>query len=146
MNDHTTLRSRKSRGTPAEKLALLRELEKKVLWLSTWMIHNAIIRVPAVMAQGRRSQASSRRCALIPRSILTCCATDRSRSRTPRRSFMRCNTLGASNPRQARALPPSAAPRPTVAHQDAITCRLLTGSMDSGSATLFASLVRFCDA
>ena len=41
MNDHTTLRSRKSRGTPAEKLALLRELEKKVLWLSTWMIHNA---------------------------------------------------------------------------------------------------------
>src|SRR6202158_2448723 len=41
MDDHTTLRSRKPQGAPADKLALLRELEKKVLWLSTWMIHNA---------------------------------------------------------------------------------------------------------
>jgi pyruvate dehydrogenase E1 component len=41
MDDHTTLRSRKPQGTPTEKLALLQELEKKVLWLSTWMIHNA---------------------------------------------------------------------------------------------------------
>ena len=41
MDDHTTLRSRKPQAVPAEKLALLRALEKKVLWLSTWMIHNA---------------------------------------------------------------------------------------------------------
>src|SRR5579863_3720232 len=47
MNDHTTLRSRKpQRKTEktektGDKLALLRALEKKVLWLSTWMIHNA---------------------------------------------------------------------------------------------------------
>ena len=41
MDDHTTLRPRKPQGAQTEKLALLRELEKKVLWLSTWMIHNA---------------------------------------------------------------------------------------------------------
>ncbi len=27
--------------TPAERLRLMRELERKILWLSTWMIHNA---------------------------------------------------------------------------------------------------------
>jgi pyruvate dehydrogenase E1 component len=41
MDDHTTLRSRTADVMPADKLALLRELEKKALWLSTWMIHNA---------------------------------------------------------------------------------------------------------
>jgi pyruvate dehydrogenase E1 component len=41
MDDHTTLRSRKPQAASAGKLALLQELEKKVLWLSTWMIHNA---------------------------------------------------------------------------------------------------------
>src|SRR6201998_3101669 len=41
MDDHTTLRSRTADAAPADKLALLRELEKKALWLSTWMIHNA---------------------------------------------------------------------------------------------------------
>jgi pyruvate dehydrogenase E1 component len=41
MDDHTTLRSRKPQTTTADKLALLQALEKKVLWLSTWMIHNA---------------------------------------------------------------------------------------------------------
>ena len=41
MDDHTTLRSRAADTAPSEKLALLRELEKKALWLSTWMIHNA---------------------------------------------------------------------------------------------------------
>ena len=41
MDDHTTLRRRKPQGAQPEKLALLRALEKKVLWLSTWMIHNA---------------------------------------------------------------------------------------------------------
>src|SRR5579859_7492850 len=41
MADHTTLRRRKPQEAQTEKLALLRELEKKVLWLSTWMIHNA---------------------------------------------------------------------------------------------------------
>src|SRR5579863_5666407 len=34
-------RSREKEALPADKLASLRELEKKVLWLSTWMIHNA---------------------------------------------------------------------------------------------------------
>ncbi len=46
MADHTTLETRKAEATPgdvgsAERLELLRALEKKVLWLSTWMIHNA---------------------------------------------------------------------------------------------------------
>src|SRR5580658_8562058 len=42
MNDHTTLRTRKPETAAADdRLALLRELERKVLWLSTWMIHNA---------------------------------------------------------------------------------------------------------
>src|SRR5271155_1220135 len=51
MSDHTTLRDRSPlgtrtaeaarAGTPERRLALLRALEKKVLWLSTWMIHNA---------------------------------------------------------------------------------------------------------
>jgi pyruvate dehydrogenase E1 component len=46
MSDHTTLRTRTAEaaapaGTPERRLALLRALEKKVLWLSTWMIHNA---------------------------------------------------------------------------------------------------------
>src|SRR5258707_1536169 len=34
-------RARETEATPADKLGLLRALEKKVLWLSTWMIHNA---------------------------------------------------------------------------------------------------------
>jgi pyruvate dehydrogenase E1 component len=34
-------RSRESDAASADKLALLTTLEKKVLWLSTWMIHNA---------------------------------------------------------------------------------------------------------
>src|SRR5579859_3993602 len=41
MADHTTLRRRKPQEAQTEKLALLQALEKKVLWLSTWMIHNA---------------------------------------------------------------------------------------------------------
>src|SRR5215471_5840139 len=46
MADDTTLETRRAETAPgdagsAERLALLRELEKKVLWLSTWMIHNA---------------------------------------------------------------------------------------------------------
>jgi pyruvate dehydrogenase E1 component len=46
MADHTTLRTRTPKtasdgNTPEDRLALLRTLEKKVLWLSTWMIHNA---------------------------------------------------------------------------------------------------------
>src|SRR5690348_15981298 len=32
---------RERQAEPADKLALLTALEKKVLWLSTWMIHNA---------------------------------------------------------------------------------------------------------
>ena len=34
-------RSREPEALPADRLACLRALEKKVLWLSTWMIHNA---------------------------------------------------------------------------------------------------------
>ena len=46
MDDHTTLRTRAAEtaptaGDPDGRLALLRALEEKVLWLSTWMIHNA---------------------------------------------------------------------------------------------------------
>lgn len=41
MSDHTTLRTRKAETAAEERLVLLRALEKKVLWLSTWMIHNA---------------------------------------------------------------------------------------------------------
>ena len=41
MSDHTTLQTRKAETAPEDRLALLRVLEKKVLWLSTWMIHNA---------------------------------------------------------------------------------------------------------
>ena len=32
---------RKRRAAPDDKLACLTALERKVLWLSTWMIHNA---------------------------------------------------------------------------------------------------------
>src|SRR5271163_3695332 len=41
MSDHTTLQRRKAEPVSAERLAVLRALERKVLWLSTWMIHNA---------------------------------------------------------------------------------------------------------
>jgi pyruvate dehydrogenase E1 component len=41
MDDHTTLRTRKAETAAADRLALLQALERKVLWLSTWMIHNA---------------------------------------------------------------------------------------------------------
>jgi pyruvate dehydrogenase E1 component len=41
MADHTTLRTRAAERVPQDRLALLRALERKVLWLSTWMIHNA---------------------------------------------------------------------------------------------------------
>ena len=41
MADHTTLETRTADAVPDERLALLHALEKKVLWLSTWMIHNA---------------------------------------------------------------------------------------------------------
>jgi pyruvate dehydrogenase E1 component len=34
-------RARKPERAPGKKLAQLQALEKKVLWLSTWMIHNA---------------------------------------------------------------------------------------------------------
>jgi pyruvate dehydrogenase E1 component len=34
-------RNREPEAAPADKLAYLQALEKKVLWLSTWMIHNA---------------------------------------------------------------------------------------------------------
>src|SRR5229473_2458271 len=34
-------RARETEATPADKLAQLQALERKVLWLSTWMIHNA---------------------------------------------------------------------------------------------------------
>ena len=34
-------RARETEAAPADKLAALQALEKKVLWLSTWMIHNA---------------------------------------------------------------------------------------------------------
>ena len=38
LNPSTKVSSRKSNR---EKIVLLRQLERKVLWLSTWMIHNA---------------------------------------------------------------------------------------------------------
>src|SRR6202046_278966 len=41
MADHTTLRTRTAETLPQDRLTLLRALERKVLWLSTWMIHNA---------------------------------------------------------------------------------------------------------
>src|SRR5580700_2510778 len=41
MADHTALQTRTVERAPEDRLALLRALEKKVLWLSTWMIHNA---------------------------------------------------------------------------------------------------------
>src|SRR5580693_2688869 len=41
MADHTTLQTRKAETAAENRLAQLRALEKKVLWLSTWMIHNA---------------------------------------------------------------------------------------------------------
>src|SRR5215471_13082872 len=41
MVDHTTLRTRTAASAPQDRLALLQALEKKALWLSTWMIHNA---------------------------------------------------------------------------------------------------------
>src|SRR5580692_4869931 len=46
MSDHTTLQARtaetaRDANIPDGRLAVLRELERKVLWLSTWMIHNA---------------------------------------------------------------------------------------------------------
>jgi len=42
MNESPALRSDASRpNAAAERLACLRELERKVLWLSTWTIHNA---------------------------------------------------------------------------------------------------------
>src|SRR5947207_4181273 len=34
-------RAREAEAAPGEKLALLKAIERKVLWLSTWMIHNA---------------------------------------------------------------------------------------------------------
>src|ERR1700694_3857364 len=34
-------RAREKEAAPGEKLALLQARERKVLWLSTWMIHNA---------------------------------------------------------------------------------------------------------
>src|SRR6266571_5316864 len=34
-------RAREPEAAPEDKLALLQALERKVLWLSTWMIHNA---------------------------------------------------------------------------------------------------------
>jgi pyruvate dehydrogenase E1 component len=41
MDDHTTLQTRKAETAPDDRLVLLQALEKKALWLSTWMIHNA---------------------------------------------------------------------------------------------------------
>jgi pyruvate dehydrogenase E1 component len=41
MDDPITLRGRTVAPIPADKLAVLQALERKVLWLSTWMIHNA---------------------------------------------------------------------------------------------------------
>src|SRR5215469_13117228 len=41
MADHTTLQTRRAETAPEDRLALLRTLERKVLWLSSWMIHNA---------------------------------------------------------------------------------------------------------
>jgi pyruvate dehydrogenase E1 component len=41
MANDTSVRTRAAGSVAAERLALLRALEKKVLWLSTWMIHNA---------------------------------------------------------------------------------------------------------
>ena len=42
MSESSAARPKAGRSTGAEaRLACLRELEKKVLWLSTWMIHNA---------------------------------------------------------------------------------------------------------
>src|SRR5713226_5811499 len=34
-------RARETEAAPADKIAQLQALERKVLWLSTWMIHNA---------------------------------------------------------------------------------------------------------
>src|SRR5713101_9922368 len=34
-------RAREAEAAPVDKLAQLQALERKVLWLSTWMIHNA---------------------------------------------------------------------------------------------------------
>ena len=34
-------RAREPETRPEERLALLQAIERKVLWLSTWMIHNA---------------------------------------------------------------------------------------------------------
>src|ERR1700742_5124398 len=41
MANDTSLRTREPESVSADRLALLRALERKVLWLSTWMIHNA---------------------------------------------------------------------------------------------------------
>ncbi len=41
MNPHSLPRSEVETDTGAEPLAILQELEKKLLWLSSWMIHNA---------------------------------------------------------------------------------------------------------
>src|ERR1700756_5911346 len=47
MADHTTLRTRAAESVPQDRLALLRELERKVLWLSTLVIHKANHRRPS---------------------------------------------------------------------------------------------------
>src|SRR5580698_6773984 len=42
MDDHTTtLQTRTPETAPEDRLALIKALERKVLWLSSWMIHNA---------------------------------------------------------------------------------------------------------
>src|SRR5476651_1765463 len=41
MANHTTLQTRRADAAPQDRLALLRALERKALWLSTWIIHNA---------------------------------------------------------------------------------------------------------
>src|SRR3984957_3957746 len=41
MADHTTLQTRRAEPAPDNRLSLLETLERKILWLSTWMIHNA---------------------------------------------------------------------------------------------------------
>jgi len=43
----------------AATLAMLRQLERKVLWLSSYMIHHANHEVTGVTAEGRRPSASS---------------------------------------------------------------------------------------
>ena len=103
-------RSREPEAAPADKLACLPALERKVLWLSTWMIHNANhLRPEPRRAQGRRPPGVER----LGRDLMTALYLDvlRPQDRVavkPHASpvFHALQyLLGPPEPRQARALP-----------------------------------------